>query len=359
MRAVTIGVAGTAKNTGKTTTTAALMEGLRAGGVRLGLTSIGYDGEKVDNVTGLPKPRLYMRAGDLVATAEKCLRAGSAAIRVRETTDITSPLGRVVLGEVTRDGLVVVAGPNKSNQLQQVICRLQAAGSMVTIVDGALNRMAPMIETDGFILATGASRQPDIELLVRETSGIDMLAHRPLVEVAVPEEYAGIIAAVDENGIWAPLITGNSLLDAASVHKLQEMVTDKVEYIWVPGVITQVCWGELAHGKLPLGVALLVADSIKLLVAGNPDRICGYVSEIEKKGVGVAVRKRLPLLAVTVNPFFPRYRYDVADYEPAYVDAETLLEKMREAVGVPVFDVARQPAGLTELVLAWAEKVND
>ncbi|KKM12299.1 hypothetical protein SY88_03835 [Clostridiales bacterium PH28_bin88] len=354
MRTVTIGVAGTAKNTGKTTTTASLMEGLLARGIRLGLTSIGYDGEKVDNVTGLPKPRLHLRAGDLVATAEKCLQAGSAAIRVWETTDIMSPLGKVVLGEVTRDGLVVIAGPNKSNQLRRVVRQLQEAGSLVTIVDGALNRMAPMIETDGFILATGASRQPNIELLTNETTGLCMLSRRLQVELNVPEECAGVIAAMDRNGEWTPLLPGNSLLDADSVHKLQEKISDSVLFIWVPGVIAQVCWEELERGSLPSGVTLVMADPIKLLVAGDPDKVFKHLQRIEKRGVVVAVRKNLPLLAVTVNPFFPRYRYDVADYEPAYVDANALVEKMREALEVPVFDVVRQGCGLMELVLTWA-----
>jgi hypothetical protein len=67
-----VGIAGTAKNTGKTTTLSAIMgEARKEPALVLGLTSIGYDGEGFDNVTGLPKPRIDVRLFD-------CFEAGAA-----------------------------------------------------------------------------------------------------------------------------------------------------------------------------------------------------------------------------------------------------------------------------------------
>jgi len=56
-----VGIAGTAKNTGKTTTTSAILDELYNMEIPIGLTSIGYDGEEIDNITRLPKPRLFVR----------------------------------------------------------------------------------------------------------------------------------------------------------------------------------------------------------------------------------------------------------------------------------------------------------
>ena len=47
-----IGILGTAKNTGKTTTFNFLLEWSNLKSIRVGLTSIGYDGEDIDNITG-------------------------------------------------------------------------------------------------------------------------------------------------------------------------------------------------------------------------------------------------------------------------------------------------------------------
>ena len=110
-----IGIAGTAKNTGKTTTTSVILGELYEKKIQVGLTSIGYDGEEIDNITGLPKPRLLLNKGTILATAEKCLKAGSAVYDILETTNITTPLGKICIVKVVEEGLAVVAGPTKQS----------------------------------------------------------------------------------------------------------------------------------------------------------------------------------------------------------------------------------------------------
>ncbi|NTU75981.1 MAG: hypothetical protein HGA86_07660, partial [Anaerolineaceae bacterium] len=88
-----IGFAGTAKNTGKTTAALTLLELARTAGLTPALTSIGFDGESLDHVTGLPKPRYLLHPGDLLATAETCLAHSSARFEVLQETDIHTILG--------------------------------------------------------------------------------------------------------------------------------------------------------------------------------------------------------------------------------------------------------------------------
>ena len=85
-----IGISGTAKNTGKTTTTIELLNQSCASGARVALTSIGYDGENRDNVTGLPKPRFHLQAGIPFATAADCLRACTAEYEIVHRTGATA-----------------------------------------------------------------------------------------------------------------------------------------------------------------------------------------------------------------------------------------------------------------------------
>jgi hypothetical protein len=45
------------------------------------------------------------------------------------------------------------------------------------------------------------------------------------------------------------------------------------------------------------------------------------------------------LKLITVNPFYPRYRYSTHDYEAAYVDKEKLRESVGRLVQTPVVNV--------------------
>ena len=69
-----IGIAGTAKNTGKTTALGALIREATSRRLRVAVTGIGYDGEERDTITGLPKPRLDLPPGTIATTSEACLQ---------------------------------------------------------------------------------------------------------------------------------------------------------------------------------------------------------------------------------------------------------------------------------------------
>lgn len=341
MHPLAVGIAGTAKNTGKTTTTSSIIDELNKREISFGLTSIGYDGERIDNVTGLPKPRLTLLPGQWVATAERCVKASTAQLEVIETSDINTPLGRVVYARVKRQGQVLIAGPNKSSQLRQTIARLQELGGSLVLVDGALNRMAPMVETDGFILATGAARQPDIDLLVKETNAISHICNL--------ESYAGPslegltnIAFVSASGERqeTPLFFLNDEQDVADLKKYWWA---KAAYMYIPGVVGEKCWPYLVEFLLQQEnkPALVFQDPIKVLLSGNVGDSFTYLQQLESNQREVLIKNKVKLLAITVNPFYPRYRYEANDYEPAYVDKEELISKMRE-IKSPVFDVVQE-----------------
>ncbi len=66
-RSRSLAVIGLVKNAGKTTVVNALMANC---GHLFGLTSLGLDGERIDHLTGLAKPRIAPPAGTLVATTQ-------------------------------------------------------------------------------------------------------------------------------------------------------------------------------------------------------------------------------------------------------------------------------------------------
>jgi len=344
MKQITLGIAGTAKNTGKTTTTRALLEHFQGLGVTLGLTSIGYDGESVDNVTGLPKPRLYLDRGQLVAVAERCLAVSSAGVKVLERTDLITPLGRVVCGRVVKEGLLVVAGPNQIAHLGQIRRWMAGQGAGLTLVDGALNRLAPMVETDGLILATGASRSTDLDRLALEAGSLGLICSLP----GDGELPAGLPAAdqsvVYDHGGRVLARLPASLFDPEGLNSLGPVIPGAAG-LYCPGVVSGRCLERLGELPFPAGMIFSFADPVKILLSGDLIAARSFLEKICRKGGNVVCRRPLPLLAVTVNPFYPNYRFGTHDYKPAYVDGELLLSGIRAAVGVPVFDLAREGAG--------------
>ncbi|SHM74470.1 hypothetical protein SAMN05660826_01830 [Caldanaerovirga acetigignens] len=353
-----IGVAGTAKNTGKTTTISALLKCVsQSSKTKIGLTSIGYDGEEIDNITGLVKPRLFLKKGNVVATAITLINVGSAELKIIEETDVFTPLGRVIIAEVKKDGLVVVAGPNKSGELKRVVkAMLEELGCEIVLVDGAMNRIAPMAIADGLIIATGAARNSDVAELVQETRHIcDIL---DLAETG--ESYKKIVSdiktiAVINKGDKIDTYRYSALIHDDMVLELRKIITDNARAMYIPAAVSQPVLEkllEILDGRLS-GFTILLHDPLKLMVNASPERIVMTINKVEALKGRMEVLKKVPVLAVTINPFYPRYMFDKNIYEPAYVDEMLLKKEMQKALSLPVVNILKDGADILMKILGF------
>ncbi|MBE3520218.1 MAG: hypothetical protein IMW97_08015 [Firmicutes bacterium] len=163
-----IAIVGTAKNVGKTVTLNYLVGELSSRGYTLGLLSSGRDGERVDVLTGEPKPQVYLPRGSWVATAEALLEGASISLEVVDVWERPGVFGRLVLGRVVEPGLAELMGPRSSRQLASAVKKFLAYGADIVLVDGALDRRAaasPLV-TEACIFATGASSADDLNSMV-------------------------------------------------------------------------------------------------------------------------------------------------------------------------------------------------
>jgi len=337
-----VGIAGTAKNTGKTTALTALLAEAEHRNIVLGLTSIGYDGEFRDNITGLPKPRIHCQTGIYVAVAERCLTAGTCRVEVLERTPVQTPLGGIVIGVVTEPGLLVVAGPNKTRELRLVLAGLRRHGCELVFVDGALNRISPMVETNGIILATGAARSPHLDNLAREAGVFDRLLSRQAEQAG----WQGDKIIISDGSNCMRLSTG-SLLSAGQIDEIAAAFSPATKYVYIPGAADNAVLRRLVQtlDKALKGVDFVFPNVINLIVGGEPPAVQATIEAIESRGGRILFQHRVPLLAVTVNPFYPAYRRESNRYRPAAVDPDELHAKVSGAVSVPVVDVKREGAG--------------
>jgi len=337
-----LGIAGTAKNTGKTTTTMALLEGAAQMGHTAALTSIGYDGETLDNVTGLPKPRVIMNPGNIVVTAEKCLDWGTARLTVEEClAGVSTPLGKLCLCRVFSRGTVVIAGPNKGTHLCRVVEKVRRFGADILIVDGALNRLGPMVKTDGIVLATGATRNPGIDQLLAETRALTRIFNLSTVAAFGPKQFDFKRITVVNRDAADDYLPINSLVTQELARSLAEKFAPHTAAVVIPGIVDCESLQTFARlcGEKLRQVTIIIHDVIKLLIGGSPGDVEKVLEEINRAGGRVEVISPLPLLMVTVNPFYPACSFKDNTYSSAYVDKKELYTRFQEALSVPVVDV--------------------
>jgi Mrp family chromosome partitioning ATPase len=161
-------VVGTAKNVGKTTTASALLRVAESRDVRVGLSSIGRDGEAFDAVDDTPKPRIFVEAGTVVA-AGRALLPQARTIEILEEHE-RSALGPIVFYRSKVPQHVEISGAPTARAMRSVIQRLLSLGSERVIVDGAIDRVAVTATgTDKLIVATGIALAPSIESTVEAT----------------------------------------------------------------------------------------------------------------------------------------------------------------------------------------------
>ena len=346
-----IGILGTAKNTGKTTTFNFLLEWSNLESIKVGLTSIGYDGEDIDNITGLPKPRIFVQKDNTIATAEQCLFSLEDKIKTIEKTDVHTALGRVVIGKARKEGLVVLAGPNKGIELQVIIQKLKQQKTEIILVDGALNRMVPLIYCDALILTTGASRHTDIDLLVDEIESMSRVFTLPLrkhkqVSNKELKMYQNNIVIIQKKGNPI-LLKGHSLINQKTFDSLINIIgNQECEEIYIPGIISDTVLKKIINKYyLLFQRKTIIINNPAFLLVGS--RYIGYlkdiIDDILSRGIKLKTLYKLPILAVTINPFYPKYsRFGKNNYEAAYINEEQLFQKMKKRVPFPVINIKKE-----------------
>jgi len=179
-----IAVVGTGKNAGKTVTTRALLEALR--GTCVGLTSIGRDGEAVDIGDAMDKPRLRLEPGTIVATARAVLPV-SPASEILETSDLMTAAGPLLYARVKMAAPYELLGPPTASGVRASLAQMRALGAAVTLLDGAVDRVAALAGgDDAIVVATGAATAATVEEAVDDVRALVARLSLPKVDEREP-----------------------------------------------------------------------------------------------------------------------------------------------------------------------------
>lgn len=323
-----VAIIGMEKNAGKTTVLNSLLAE-RQPGVRA-ITSIGYDGEDTDQVTGTEKPNVYVGCGTLVATASGLLGQCDFTRELLSFTGFHTPMGEVLILRALSDGYAQIAGPSTTAQMTRLVRMLQNAGAEQIFIDGAAARKstAAISASDGCILATGASFSHDIGQIVEQTLHYTGLLTLPTFSDSVIIEKSSLPSLTLNDYLLfskdGQLITHGDALDECCADQIVEHAESRPILLFKGAVTQRLVQRLLEKSRLLAGLILVADDGTRFLLTS------AQFNELRRRGASLMVKHRVNLLAVTINPVSP------AGFK---LDSGELSAKLRQQLAVPVIDV--------------------
>ncbi|MGI6162437.1 MAG: hypothetical protein ACOYEQ_00720 [Bacillota bacterium] len=356
-----VGISGTAKNTGKTTTLLEVTKFFHQKSHDIFLTSIGYDGEDFDNITGLPKPRVLVPQGAMVASALPLLESSPANFADLKDTGVRCALGRIFTGRAQSGGKVVLAGPTNTRDLLSVIN--YAPENATVLLDGAFSRLSPMVVADYLILATGAARSKDSHRIAREVNAVFKVMSLPVAhkgtcrngetscdtpETALEEELIDVQGGLFLAGQGQELgwrLNGNKNISVIRVHgiinpKVLQEALDELDL-------------RQEIGAAARSLTFIFDHPIMLLLSGDALLWEHLLSALSNIGCQVMVRNSTELLGVTVNPYLPS-QSGTGKYVATYVPPHNFIEDIRGLSLAPCTDIILEGPGK---LYSWLERL--
>ena len=321
-----LSIVGLEKNTGKTECLKYVLDRLPLQTKRIAVTSIGIDGETVDQVTRTQKPEIVLREGMYFGTSEMHYRQRRLVSELIDVSDESTSLGRVVTARALTSGKILLSGPSSGSSLKRWMAGTGQYGIDLVIIDGALSRLssASPAVSQSMILATGAAYSANINTLVNKTAHVVDLVNLNLTT----EDNIKMLAPL-EQGVWF-IDTEGTLHDLKALTSLSQEIhfegMENCSTLYVAGALVDGFLEKVRQNKHLRQVEIVVRDFTKIFV--SPQQFKLFI----KAGGRISVLQKSKLIAVTVNPTSPS----------GYVlDSDTLCNKLSEAIGLPVYDLIK------------------
>ena len=321
-----LSIVGLEKNTGKTECLKYVLKRLPVDSCRIAVTSIGIDGESVDQVTRTQKPEIVVPQGMYFSTSESHYKLRRLVSELVDVSDENTSLGRVVTARALTQGKVLLSGPSSASGLVRWMNDMRRLGIELTIVDGALSRMssASPAVSESMILATGAAYSANIEMLVKKTAFIVQLINLPFADDSTRNAFGTL-----DKGLWW-LDEDGDLHELSSSTSLSRDINfkgmERCRSIFVAGALVDSFIEKLRTVQSLRNVEIVVCDFTRIFV--SPKLFGLFV----KGGGRISVLRKSKLLAVTVNPTSP---------SGFVLDSGTLCQKLSEAIELPVYDLLK------------------
>ena len=317
----TVSIIGTAKNVGKTTVLNQIIKEYKD--IKIGITSIGLDGEKVDNLTYKPKPRILVHENMLIATAKNCLEQCYFDYEIIEETDIRTGLGEIVIIKVNSSGLALVAGPSTNNEMLSIIALLNKHGVEKIFIDGALFRksIASFNISDAVIFSTGASYSISLDDCVDDTVLLVKNFNLRTIDdeaVRIAKSHKNFKVVIMDSDFFVTPLKVDSV--AGNEEFIIDQVIGKTRAIYINGAFTSNFVKHLINKRHEIErLTIVINDASQLLMEPNE------IISLRKMHIDLRVVNRIEVIALTYNPYSPSgYSFDDEEFRSKLQDKITL-----------------------------------
>lgn len=312
----TIGVIGLSKNSGKTTTLNHII--LTCGIENLGLTSIGLDGETLDQVNFLPKPKIKVQKGMIVATTTSCLELAHLKYELLKSTQFFTAIGEIHIVRILECGYMMIAGPSLNKELNQVI-RLMKQYTSFILVDGAFNRMtfANIAELDTIILASGAAYHHEMDETIKQTTFVVNLFSSKETNHMFEDSHYTLVIETNQK-LYRFLDKKEN-----TVEQFFKQKEGSIKWIFIKGALSERLMNQLMKHDIR-DLTLILEDPTKMLLKHT------YSTYFQKRNISIEVLKPTPISMVTINPWSPSGHH---------YDEQLFYDTMKRHIFIPVFNV--------------------
>lgn len=306
-------IMGICKNAGKTTTLSRMIDSFKDR-YKVGLTSIGRDGEIEDIVTRTEKPRLYIRKDSIIATAEKILSKGDVSKEILYSTDINTSIGKIIIYRARSDGYVEIAGPSINEDIEEISKIFKKEKVDKILVDGAISRKttSSLDIFDAVILAVGASYDRDIKKVVEDTEYIIELYDLPLADI---EE----IKSNKKYNIFLK----NGRINSISKDNFKNLNKNNIEKIFIKGAVTDEDIDNILSLNIE-NIRLIVEDSSKIFVSEEKFKI------LKLRNIKTYVKKKIEIICITINPYSTLGEN---------FNKDEFKARLEEKIDIPIFNI--------------------
>lgn len=243
----------------------------------------------------------------IIATTRDCLEQSTISYVTHEDTMIRTALGSVVIVEVTKPGVVLIAGPSSKKTMIKLKQSLQKYQPYKLFIDGALFRksIATKELVDGIIFVTGASYSSNIDKVVRDTNIV-------IDQYRIKETNNVIKNYVNNNENNYLVFENNRQITKFKenlLHNEQELVKyiDKTTTaLYIPRSLTEkMIEAILSIFHKPCNFEIIVQDATFILV--KPEIITKFL----KLGGKISVLNPIDIVFIAYNPTSPYgYSFD-------------------------------------------------
>jgi hypothetical protein len=266
------------------------------------ITSIGLDGEDIDQVTFLEKPQIYVRTDDIIATAKDTLNQFNAEYEIIEETNIFTAIGKIVICKILKPGKALVAGPSLVSDMSILIDKLKSLYDYKIFIDGAFFRQSFASISETTVLVIGANAAFDMD----QTIEYAKLTYQKLTLPVIPKQYLWV---KDKEHISMMISNEKRVLSIDTViGHVDEILNEDhydLEMLFLPKSLTDEFVEKWIHTNHKFNFDLILKSGINIQLSDQ------NLKNLFKLNARIYVTNSIDVAQVCINPFSPRgYEYD-------------------------------------------------